>query len=342
MINSSPSSPKPDAPMDLLFIVDPLESLNAAHDTSVALMEAAQLAGHRVHTSKVGDLAVLEGRPVARAAAVRLRPAVLAEGKWIADADWYTASPVQEIDLNAMSAIFMRTDPPVDASYLRATFILDLVEPTRTLVINSPSGLRDANEKMFGLQFPELGPPTIVTADRDRIRDVVDRWGTAVLKPIEGMAGRGIMLLSSRDPNLNSILDTATTRGRDHVVIQQFLPAVDHQGDRRVIVLGGEPIGAVCRIAVGAEFRCNMATGAAVVADRVTSRDQEICRVLRPELLRRGLYFVGIDVISDHLTEINVTSPTGVREIDALCGTTLAADIVNWVEQACATRVGAR
>jgi glutathione synthase len=326
--------------MDVLFIIDPLETLNAAHDTSVALMEAAQLAGRRVHTSTVGDLAVLEGRPVARAAAIRLRPAVLADGKWIADADWYSASPVQEIDLNAMSAIFMRTDPPVDASYLRATFILDLVEPTHTLVINSPSGLRDANEKMFGLQFPELGPPTIVTADRDRIRDVVDRWSTAVLKPIEGMAGRGIMLLNSGDPNLNSILDTATTRGRDHVVIQQYLPAVDHQGDRRVIVLGGEPIGAICRIALGgAEFRCNMATGAAVVADRVTARDREICRVLRPELLRHGLYFVGIDVISGYLTEINVTSPTGVREIDALCGTTLAADIIDWVAQACATRV---
>jgi len=327
--------------MDLLFIVDPLDTLNAAHDTSVALMEAAQLAGHRVYATTVVDLAVLEGRPVARAVDLRLRPAVLAEDKWIADADWYTASPAQEMDLNAMSAIFMRTDPPVDASYLRATFILDLVDPTQTLVINSPSGLRDANEKMFGLHFPELGPPTVVTADRDRIREVLRRWGAAVLKPTDGMGGRGIMLLSPGDLNLNSILDTATVRGRDHIVIQQYIPAVSF-GDRRVIVLDGEPVGAVCRVAAGAEFRCNMATGAQVVADSVTERDREICAVLGPALVRRGLYFAGIDVIGGYLTEVNVTSPTGLREIDALCHSTVSAEVISWVGSACAARVSRR
>lgn len=327
--------------MDLLFIVDPLETLNAAHDTSVALMEAAQLAGHRIHTTTVSDLAVLECRPVTRATTIRLRPAVLADDKWIADVEWYTASPPQEIDLNAMAAIFMRTDPPVDASYLRATFILDLVDPTRTLVINSPSGLRDANEKMFGLRFPELGPPTVVTADRDRILEVVHRWGTAVLKPTEGMAGRGIMLLNAADPNLNSILDTATVRGRDHVVIQQYIPAAS-AGDRRVIVLDAKPVGAVRRLAVGAEFRCNMATGAQVVADTVTERDRQICGVLGPELVRCGLYFVGIDVIGGYLTEVNVTSPTGLREIDALCHTTVSAEVITWVDSACAARAGRR
>nr|WP_240320146.1 hypothetical protein [Rhodococcus jostii] len=169
--------------------------------------------------------------------------------------------------------------------------------------------------------------------------EAVRSWGTAVLKPTDGMAGRGIMLLRPHDPNLHSILDTATVRGDQHVVVQQFIPEAETAGDRRVIVLDGKPIGSVRRIVdtggAGDEFRCNMATGARIVRDTVTARDREICNALGPELVRRGLVFVGIDIIGDRLTEVNVTSPTGIREIDALSGTHLAADTIEWAIARC-------
>lgn len=327
---------------EFVFIIDPLDTLTPGHDTSVALMEAAQAAGHRVLVTTIGDLAIGDGRATARCRDVQLRPAVLTGGRWLADAQWFIASAPEVIALDDVSAVFMRVDPPVDANYLRATFILDLIDAAATVLINSPAGLRDANEHVFALRLPELCPPTVVSANRDDIIATVDRWGTAVLKPTEGMAGRGILLLDAQDPNLHSILDTATQRGRDHVVIQQYVRAVTDGGDRRVIVLDGEPVGAIRRVATGTDFRCNMATGAVPLKDTVTDRDREICRSLGPELVSRGLYFAGIDVIGDLLTEVNVTSPTGIREIDALCGTRLAGDIIDWTTAQCSMRAQAR
>ncbi|OPX05338.1 glutathione synthase [Mycobacterium sp. AT1] len=321
--------------MDFVFIVDPLESLQPAHDSSVALMEAAQAAGHRVLVTEISQLAISEGKAVARCRDTRLRPAVLTDGRWLADTDWFAVSAPRMIALDDVAAVFMRTDPPVDANYLRATFILDLVDPTRTLLVNSPAGLRDANEKIFALRVPEMCPATLVSASREDIIDTVSRWGSAVLKPTDGMGGRGILLLRDHDPNMRSILDTATHRGRDHVVVQKFIPAVAEDGDRRVILLNGEPLGVIRRMASGAEFRCNMAAGADVHADRVNDRDREICRALAPELVSRGLHFVGIDVIGGMLTEVNVTSPTGIREIDALCGTHLGGDVIDWIAARC-------
>lgn len=226
----------------------------------------------------------------------------------------------------------MRTDPPVDDAYLRATYLLDLVEIDSTLVINSPRGLRNANEKLFGLQAADLMPPTLVSADPNVIVGYVEEWGRGVLKPTDCMAGRGTHILDPRDPNLHSILDTATLRGQRQVVVQQWIHGVEDLGDRRVIVLDGEPIGAVRRVASGGDFRCNMAAGALTRADEVTDRDREICARLAPLLRDNGLYFVGLDVIGDYLTEVNVTSPTGLREIDALSGTQLSDRVVEWIE----------
>lgn len=320
--------------LDLVFVVDPIGSLNAAHDTSVALMESAQARGHRVLVTTMGELAVREARAVARCTPVRLRPATLTGGRWRVDPDWYTTGPPQRWVLDDADAVFVRTDPPVDAAYLRATFILDLIDPHRTVVINGPVGLRAANEKLFGLRFPKLCPDTVVTADIAEIVAVTREWGTAVVKPTDGMAGRGIMLLRPDDANLRSILESATVRGRDQVVVQRFVPE-SAEGDRRVIVLDGVPIGVVRRRACGPEFRCNMAAGAAAVADTVTARDKEICARIADDLGALGLFLVGIDVIGDYLTEVNVTSPTGVREIDAFAGTRLSDTVLGWVEQRC-------
>lgn len=323
--------------LDLLFVIDPIGSLNAAHDTSVALMESAQDRGHRVLVTTMPQLGVRDARAYADCTPVRLRPAVLRDGRWHARPDWYAADPPERRSLDDVDAVFVRTDPPVDAAYLRATFILDLVDHRRTALINEPAGLRHANEKLFSLQFPELCPDTVVTADVGEIVEVTRRWERAVVKPTDGMAGRGIMLLRPDDPNLRSILEAATVRGRDQVVVQRFLPEVA-AGDRRVIVLDGAPIGVVRRVATGTEFRCNMAAGASVVADTVTPRDKECCARMADHLTAHGLTFVGIDMIGNYLTEINVTSPTGVREIDAFAGTRSSDHVIASVERRAATR----
>lgn len=323
--------PVVDAALDILFVIDELSTLQPGHDTSVALMEAAQLRGHRVLVTNASGLGYQDGVVTARCHDVTLRPAVLHDSRWITDKEWFRLGEARDHPLDEAQVVFMRTDPPVDDEYLRATYLLDLVDPERTIVVNSPRGLRDANEHLFALRVPELSPPTLVSADARRIRDTVAAWGRAVLKPTDGMAGRGVLILAAGDPNLSSIVDTATDRGRVQVLVQQWVPACA-RGDRRVIVLDGTPIGSVRRVASDGEFRCNMATGAAPVADEVTDLDRDICAELTPHLRAHGLVFVGIDVIGDRLTEVNVTSPTGLREIDALSGTQLAVDVIAWVE----------
>lgn len=324
-----------DRSADLVFVIDEISGLLPAHDTSVALMEAAHLRGHRVLVTTAGQLGFRDGVPVARCTPVTVRPALLHDGKWIADPDWYTLGEAVRYPLNDAAAVFMRTDPPVDDGYLRATYLLDLVDPRRTLLVNSSAGVRSANEKLFALRAPDLGPPTLISADRQEIRAVVAEWGRAVLKPTDWMGGHGVLILDPADPNLSSLLDSATDQGRSQVVVQQWISAGADDGDRRVIVLGGEPVGVVRRVAGPHDFRCNMATGAVPVADAVTERDRVICTRLAPLLHEYGLVFVGIDVIGGLLTEINVTSPTGIREIDALTGSHLAADVIAWTEAHC-------
>jgi len=320
--------------LDVVFVIDPIHTLLPGHDTSVALMEAAQLRGHRVLVTTAQELGFREGVAVARCAPVALRPAVLHDQRWVTDVEWYTLGEAVEYPLSDAAAIFMRTDPPVDAAYLRATYLLDLVDRARTLVVNSPAGLRDANEKLFGLRQADLMPPTLVTSDRAQIADVVRLWGRAVLKPTDAMAGRGILMLCPDDPNLASILDTATERGAVQVVVQQWVATAD-SGDRRLIVLDGEPLGVIRRVAEGDDFRCNMAAGAGVRADVITVADRRLCEKLAPHLRALGLYLVGLDIIGGWLTEVNVTSPTGVREIDALSGSHLAHDVIAWAERSC-------
>ncbi|HSV39991.1 MAG TPA: glutathione synthase [Nocardioidaceae bacterium] len=328
------SRPTADAPMDFVFVIDEISTLLPGHDTSVALMEAAQLRGHRVLVTTAPGLEYRNGTAMAPCTPVQLRPAVLHEHRWVTDPQWYTAGEPLDYRLSDASVLFMRVDPPVDDAYLRATFLLDLVDRSQTLVVNSPSGLREANEKLFGLQVDGLMPPTVVTADRGHIRETVEQWGRAVLKPTNCMAGRGILILDPDDPNLASLLDNATERGTVQVVVQQWVERV-HEGDRRVIVLDGQPIGVVRRVAQPGDFRCNMATGAAAVADTVTDADLSLCDRLAPYLRLHGLTLVGLDVIGDWVTEINVTSPTGVREIDALSGSHLSNSIIEWAESNC-------
>jgi glutathione synthase len=316
--------------MKLTFIIDPIAKLDPTHDTSVALMEAADRLGHQVWITQAEKLSVVGGEAWGFLQPVKFTPVQLQEGRWVAQQDWYELGNVVFQALGEMDAVFMRTDPPVDVSYLYTTYILDCLDPAKTLVVNNPAGLRNANEKMFALQFAEWMPATIVSRDKVVIRHFVETHGAAVLKPLGGKGGEGILFLTPDDRNFNSLIEVSTGANREPLMIQQFLPAAK-DGDKRIIVLDGKPLGAVNRIPTGKEFRGNMAVGGRSEKVDITDREYQMCAEMAPTLQAAGLYFVGIDVIGGYLTEVNVTSPTGIREIDRLNDVSLGQQVIEWL-----------
>ncbi|HAX89223.1 MAG TPA: glutathione synthase [Cyanobacteria bacterium UBA11370] len=318
--------------MKFAFIIDPLSKLDPGHDTSVALMEAAQVLGHEVWVTQAEKMMVVKSQAWALLEEIKLTPAKLIEGRWQVSEQWYAVSGAVWRSLEDMDAVFMRTDPPVTIPYLYATYILDYINPEKTLVINSPNGLRSANEKMYALQFKDVIPETIVSQDKLVIQQFVEEKGAGVLKPLGGKAGEGILFLEAGDRNFNSLVEISTKWGREPVMVQTYLPAAK-EGDKRIILLNGEPIGAVNRIPTGSEFRGNMAVGGRVAETEITAQDRKICESVASKLQQDGLYFVGIDVIGGYLTEVNVTSPTGIREIDRLSNTRLGEEVIKWVEK---------
>jgi len=314
----------------IAFIIDPISLLDPGHDTSVALMEAAQILGHQVWVTQIQQLSVINGEAWAQLYPVELKPVTIVGDHYQIPSPWYSIQPGVTQPLGEMDAVFMRKDPPVTVSYLYATYILDLVK-SPTLVINSPSGIRDANEKMYALQFTNVIPETIVSQDKQVIREFVESREAAVIKPLGGKAGEGILFITAGDRNFNSLIEISTKQGQEPIMVQNYLPEAK-QGDKRVILLHGEPIGAVNRVPTGKEFRGNMAVGGRVEKSEITSRDLEICHAVSSRLKEDGLYFVGIDIIGDYLTEVNVTSPTGVREIDRLNQVKLGKKVITWLE----------
>jgi len=293
-------------------------------------MEAAQQLGHEIWITQAEQLGVIQGKAVAPLQAVSLTPVQLVDGKWVATPDWFQLGDRQLRPLEEMDAVFMRTDPPVTVPYLYATYILDYIDSAKTLVVNSPQGIRAANEKMYALQFTQAIPETIVTQNKQVIREFVEQKGAAVLKPLGGKAGEGILFLEPGDRNFNSMVEISTYQGKVPVMVQTYLPEAK-AGDKRIILLNGQPIGAVNRIPTGQEFRGNMAVGGRVAQVDITARELEICTQLAPTLQRDGLIFVGIDVIGGYLTEVNVTSPTGIREIDRLNNVSLGKQVIEWI-----------
>lgn len=312
------------------FIIDPIAHLDPTHDSSVALMEAAQQLGHEVWITQVNQLAIVAGKATAPLTAVDITPVELVDGQWLAAQPWFQLGETHWQPLETMDAVFMRTDPPVTVPYLYATYILDHIDPTKTRVVNSPRGIREANEKIYALQFPEAMPTTIVTQDKQVIRDFLERQQRAVLKPLGGKAGEGILFLEGGDRNFNSLVEISTHQGQVPVMVQTYLPAAK-AGDKRIILLHGEAIGAVNRIPTGQEFRGNMAVGGVAAKTEISDRELAICAQLAPTLQRDGLIFVGIDIIGGYLTEVNVTSPTGIREIDRFNGSRLGQQVIDWL-----------
>jgi glutathione synthase len=319
--------------MKLAFIIDPIANLDPTHDSTVAIMESACSLGHQVWVGEMQHLSVIKGQAWGRLQLVQVHKVVLKDGKWQAQSPWYEVQPAEMISLAEMNAVWMRPDPPVTTEYLYTTYILDYAN---TRVLNSPRGIRNANEKMYALQFSQAIPETIVSADKQVLKDFVVEKGNVVLKPLGGKGGEGILFLQPSDRNLNSLIEISTNFGKTAVMAQIYLPAAQ-AGDKRIILLNGEAIGAVNRIPGKGEFRGNMAAGGSVAAIEITEREREICAQLAPILIEDGLIFVGIDVIGGYLTEVNVTSPTGIREIDRLTTDPnhqrLGDQVINWIEQ---------
>lgn len=310
--------------MRVAFVVDPLTSLDPTIDTTIGLMAAVQDLGAVVWVTSGSRLSAVDGHAQADALRIRLAPSAPSQDhRWLVTQPWHTT--VQHdpgLSLDDMDAVFIRTEPPMDSAYLAATFVLDLIDPRRTAMVNDPVGLRACSEHLFPLRYPDLIPATMVTADRTLITDFLATHKVAVLKPVDGFAGRGVLRLDITDPNVPSLLDICTDRGRTAVVVQEFLPDVE-AGNKRVFVLDGIPVGAVLRLPAPGDFRIGNPIGEAPLTDR----DRQICTRLAPELRRLGLPMVGLDVIGPHLIEVNVTSPGALRKADALLGWSLCRDV---------------
>ena len=312
----------PGRPLRLLYVMDPLARVLVDKDTTFAFMLEGQKRGHPQYYCGVEDLYVERTRPYARVRLAEVRRAEV----------HYALGEAQTVPLSWFDVVFMRKDPPFDMSYFFATHVLGLVNPNVTLVVNDPRGLREANEKLYALHFPDVIPESMVTADPIRLKDFMESLGgEMIVKPLDGCGGAGVFHLHRSDRNLNAILEMSTVNGTRLVMAQRYLPAV-REGDKRVVVLDGEPLGAIFRIPREDETRGNIHVGGRVERSPIDDRDREICRQLAPRLRADGLYFVGLDVIGGWVTEVNVTSPTGVQEIDRLDGTCLEAQVQDFVE----------
>ena len=310
-------------PVDVVVVMDPIGSIKIAKDTTFAMLLEAQRRGHRLHYVLSGGLSVREGRPLATVAPLTVR-----DDK----ADWFDLGEPAELAFGPGQAVLMRKDPPVDAEYLYDTHILGMSQAAGALVVNDPQGLRDYNEKLAALLFPQCCPPTLVSRDAAALKAFVAEHGEAVLKPLDGMGGRSIFRVKAGDPNTNVILETLIGAGR-LTLAQRFIPGI-RDGDKRILLVDGEPVDyTLARIPQGDEFRGNLAAGGRGEGRPLSDRDRWIAAQVSPEMKRRGMLFVGLDVIGDYLTEVNVTSPTCARELDAQFGLNIAGQLFDAIER---------
>ena len=322
-------------PLAIAVLMDPIDHIKVAKDSTFAMLLEAQRRGHRLFYLRQGDLALRQNAPWGRLAPVSVRDD---------PQDWFELGPATWRPLNDMDVILDRKDPPVDAQFQHDTLVLEMTQhagpgESAPLLVNDPQALRDCNEKLYAMQFPQCCPPTLVARDADALRQFVAEHGEVVLKPLDGMGGRGIFRVREGDTNLNSMLETLL--GDDHrfVMAQKFIPAIS-AGDKRILLVDGEPVPyALARIPRDGEFRGNLASGGRGEGVPLSERDRWIVAQIAPDLRRRGLLFVGLDVIGDWLTEINVTSPTCIRELDAQFELNIAGQLFDAIE---ARRASAR
>lgn len=297
------------------IVMDPIERVNFKKDSSLAMLWAAQAKGWTLFYMESADLYLNAGQARAKACPLRV---------FDNPEHWFEKEPEQDIALADLDVILMRKDPPFNSEYIYATYLLERAEAAGVLVVNKPQSLRDCNEKLFATLFPECMSPTVVSQRADILRDFILSQKDVILKPLDEMGGASIFRHREGDPNLSVILETLTHHGQRQIMVQRYIPDIK-AGDKRILMVDGEPIPyCLARIPAEGETRGNLAAGGRGVAQPLSPRDKEIAAIIGPELRKRGLLFVGLDVIGDYLTEINVTSPTCIREIDKAFDTRIA------------------
>jgi glutathione synthase len=305
-------------------VMDPIDSITPKKDSTLAMLLEASRRGADIHYMLQSDLKLVAGEALARSRRLSVRDD---------DEDWFEIGEAADIRLGDLDAILMRKDPPFDMEYIYTTYILQLAEERGTLVVNSPASLRDINEKAYTAWFSHCTPPSIITRDFDAVRAFVAEHGTVVLKPLDGMGGRSIFVIAPGDPNLNVVMETLTDYGSRYALVQRYVPEIT-AGDKRILLIDGEPIAhALARIPGPDDPRGNLVMGARGEGRDLTDRDRWLCAQVGPTLRDRGVMFAGLDVIGDYLTEINVTSPTGIRELDRQYGIDIAGMLLNAVEK---------
>ncbi|MEO5628545.1 MAG: glutathione synthase [Thermomonas sp.] len=310
-------------PLDVVVVMDPIASIKPAKDSTFAMLLAAQRRGHRLHYVVPGALSLRGARAVAECMTLR----VTEDAK-----HYFDLGSSSQLEFGPVHVVLMRTDPPVDANYIHDTQILSIAQRQGALVVNDPQGLRDFNEKLAALLFPQCCPETLVSRIPAALKAFVGEHGEAVLKPLDGMGGRSIFRARAGEANLNVILETLTDGGRHLAMAQRYLPEIT-EGDKRILLVDGEPVDyCLARIPQGDEFRGNLAAGGRGEGRPLTDRDRWIAAQVGPEMKRRGMLFVGLDVIGDYLTEVNVTSPTCIRELDAQFGLDIAGSLFERIE----------
>ncbi|WP_296810158.1 glutathione synthase [Thiocapsa sp.] len=309
--------------IDLGVVMDPIGSINIKKDSTFAMLLAAQRRGWLLWYMEVADLSLRDGRTLAR-----MRPLEVTDDP----ASWYRLGAEIERPLDVLGAVLMRKDPPFDIEYIFTTYLLEQAHSDGCLVVNHPRSLRDANEKVFTAAFPQCTPPTLITRRSGAIRDFHREYGDIILKPLDGMGGASVFRVRADDPNLSVIIEGLTLHGRRFCMAQRFIPEI-RDGDKRILMVDGEPAPyCLARIPAPGETRGNLAAGASAEARPLTERDRWIAAQVGPQLRAREILFAGLDVIGDHLTEVNVTSPTCIREIDAAYGTDIAGDLMDAIQ----------
>ncbi|AHE99536.1 glutathione synthase [Thioalkalivibrio paradoxus] len=304
-------------------VMDPIQAVKPSKDSTFAMLLAMTRRGHHAHYLELSDLWLRDGAVLARSRPITVRDQAR---------DFHQLGDPVEGPVDRFDILLMRKDPPFDLEYIYATYLLELAEQAGVRVVNRARSLRDANEKAFTAHFPQCCPPTLITRDRARIRAFLAEQERIVVKPMDGMGGASVFRLDQGDPNTSVILETITHFDRRTVIAQRFLPEY-RQGDKRILLIHGKPVDyALARIPAEGESRANLAAGGRGEAVPLTERDRWICAQLESELCARGLDFVGLDVIGDYLTEINVTSPTGVRELDRARGLDIAGTFIEFLE----------
>ncbi len=306
------------------IVMDPIESINIKKDSSFAMMLEAQRRGYEIHYMKMEDLHLEQGVAFADTKTINVKQ----------DPDgWFEVTAEQTIRLSDLDAVLMRKDPPFDTEYIYATYILERAEVEGTLIVNKPQSLRDCNEKLFTAWFPELTPTTIVTRKAEKIKAFREQHGDVILKPLDGMGGASIFRVKQGDPNVSVIIETLTNHGEYYCMAQTFVPDISN-GDKRILVVDGEPMPyCLARIPAKGETRGNLAAGGRGEARPLSETDWAIAKAVAPTLKEKGLIFVGLDVIGDKLTEINVTSPTCIREIEATFDISITGKLMDAIER---------